>query len=64
MWDLTPAHRAANLATTSMAIAMGPAEREEWLDAARAELQHACDAPGRDSMPIRHLASCTRWTPR
>ncbi len=32
--------------------------------AARAELQDVCDAQGRDSMPIRHLASCTRWTPR
>jgi SAM-dependent methyltransferase len=64
VWDLTPAHRAANLATTSMAIAMGPAERELWLDAARAELQDVCDAAGRESMPVRHLASCTRWTPR
>ncbi len=64
VWDLTPAHRAANLATTSMAIAMSPREREEWLHEARAELQRVCDAEGRDSMPIRHLASCTRWTPR
>lgn len=62
-WDLTPAHRAASLATTSMAIAMAPAEREEWLDSARAELQDVCEAAGRDSMPIRHQASCTRWTP-
>ena len=42
----------------------GSAEREEWLAEARAELQDVCDAQGRDSMPIRHLASCTRWTPR
>lgn len=62
-WDLTPAHRAANLATTSMAIAMAPVEREKWLESARAELQDVCEAAGRDSMPIRQQASCTRWTP-
>lgn len=64
VWDLTPAHRAANLATTSMAIAMTPGEREEWLDSARTELQLVCAAAGRESMPVRHRASCTRWTPR
>ena len=64
VWELTPAHRAANLATTSMAIAMGPAERDEWLAAARAELQELCEGSGRHAMPIRHQASCTRWTPR
>lgn len=63
VWDLTPDHRAANLATTSMAIAMAPGERDEWLAAARAELQGVCEAAGRTSMPIRHRASCTRWTP-
>jgi hypothetical protein len=62
-WDLTPEHRAANLATTSMAIAMDPAERHEWLESARAELQRVCDDQARASMPIRHRASCTRWTP-
>ena len=63
VWDLTPEHRAANLATTSMAIAMADAERREFLGAARSELQQVCDAAGRRSMPIRHRASCTRWTP-
>lgn len=63
VWDLTPVHRAANLATTSMAIAMAPDERQEWLESTRSELQGVCDAAGRDSMPIRHRASCTRWTP-
>ncbi len=63
VWDLTPAHRAANLATTSMAIAMAPDERAVWLESARAELQAVCDEAGRGSMPIRHRASCTRWTP-
>lgn len=63
VWEVTPEHRAANLATTSMAIAMAPTEREAWLESARAELQAVCDAQGRSSMPIRHRASCTRWTP-
>lgn len=63
VWSLTPAHRVANLATTSMAIAMAPDERATWLGSARAELQAVCEASGRDSMPIRHRASCTRWTP-
>lgn len=63
VWELTPAHRAANLATTSMAIAMTPAERHDWLESARTELQQICDVSGRSAMPIRHRASCTRWTP-
>lgn len=63
VWELTPAHRAANLATTSMAIAMTPAERHDWLESARDELQQLCDVSGRSAMPIRHRASCTRWTP-
>lgn len=63
VWDLTPAHRAANLSTTSMAIAMTPDYRSEWLESARSELQRVCESAGRDSMPIRHRASCTRWTP-
>lgn len=62
-WGLTPEHRAANLATTSMAIAMTSSEREEYLLAARSELQQICDAAGQSLMPIRHQASCTRWTP-
>ena len=62
-WDLTPEHRAANLATTSMAIAMDAPERDEWLESARDELQRVCEAAGRSSMPIRQQASCTRWTP-
>lgn len=63
VWHLTPEHRAANLATTSMAIAMTPTDREEFLRAARSELQKVCDGAGRTAMPIRHQASCTRWTP-
>ncbi len=63
VWHLSPEHRAANLATTSMAIAMSSSEREEYLAAARSELQQVCDAAGQSTMPIRHRASCTRWTP-
>ncbi len=63
VWDLTPEHRAANLATTSMAIAMAPSEREEFLSSARSVLQRICDEAGQVAMPIRHRASCARWTP-
>jgi hypothetical protein len=62
-WELTPEHRAANLATTSMLIAMEPEQRAERLQAAHSELQRICDAAGTTSMPIRHEASCVRWTP-
>ncbi len=63
VWDMTPEHRAANLATSSLAIAMTAQERAEHLDAARSELQIVCDAAGQRAMPIRHEASCARWTP-
>jgi SAM-dependent methyltransferase len=63
-WKLTPAHHAAYLATTSMVIAMTPQEREEHLNAARSQLQRVCDATGSNAMPIRHDASCGRWTPK
>jgi hypothetical protein len=63
-WTLTPAHHAAYLATTSMVIAMTPQEREEHLNAARSQLQRVCDATGSKAMPIRHDASCVRWTPK
>lgn len=62
-WELTPEHRAANLATTSMAIAMTSSEREEYLMAARSEFQQICDAAGQSAVRIRHHASCARWTP-
>jgi SAM-dependent methyltransferase len=63
-WELTPEHRVATLATTSMVIAMTAEERKECLDAARARLQAACDATGRQAVPIRHEATCARWTPK
>jgi SAM-dependent methyltransferase len=62
-WELTPEHHAAYLATTSMVIAMTPQERAEHLNTARSRLQRICDATGRSAMPIRHEASCARWTP-
>lgn len=63
-WDTTPEHRAAHMATTSMAIAMSPDERRAHLDDARSRLQAVCDAAGRTSMPMRYDASCVRWTPQ
>ncbi len=64
VWDMTPEHWAANLATSSMAIEMTAQEREAHLAAAQSELQRVCDAAGRRAMPIRHEASCARWTPK
>ena len=62
-WELTPDHRASLLATTSMAIAMTPADRAVAIERARAELRQVCVAHGRQSMPVRYIASCIRWTP-
>lgn len=62
-WELTPDHRAATLATSSMVIAMTAEEREACLADARSQLQHACDVLGRTSAPIRYDATCARWTP-
>jgi SAM-dependent methyltransferase len=64
VWDMTPEHQAAFLATTSMAISMASHERDAYVGAARSDLQRVCDAAGRAAMPIRHVASCARWTPR
>jgi SAM-dependent methyltransferase len=61
--ELTPEHRVATLATTSMVIAMTADEQKECLDAARSQLQTACDATGLQAVPIRHEATCARWTP-
>jgi SAM-dependent methyltransferase len=63
-WELTPEQRAHFLSTTSMAIAMTPADRIIAFERSRSALQEICDAHGRRSMPIRHIASCVRWTPR
>lgn len=63
-WDVTPDHLASCMATTSMAIAMTPAERSAAREDTRARLQRICDDHGRQSMPLRHVASCVRWTPR
>lgn len=63
-WELTPEHRAAFMATTSMTIVMTPGDRASELERFRTALQQVCDAQGRASMPIRHVASCFRWTPK
>jgi SAM-dependent methyltransferase len=62
-WELTPEQHASFLATTSMALAMSADDRAAAFERSRAELQQVCDAHGRPSMPVRHLASCIRWTP-
>jgi SAM-dependent methyltransferase len=62
-WEVSPEHHAAFLATTSMAIAMTPAERAGAFERSRSALQEICDAHNREAMPIRHVASCVRWTP-
>lgn len=62
-WDVSPEHRAAFLATTSMAIAMTPDERAMAYERSRSALQEVCEARHRQTMPIRHVASCIRWTP-
>jgi SAM-dependent methyltransferase len=63
-WELTPEHRASLLATTSMAIAMPAEDRVNAFERSRAALARVCDAHGRQAMPLRHIASCVRWTPR
>ena len=62
-WVVTPEHRAAFLATTSMALAMPRSERTRAFERSRAALQSVCDAQNQVAMPIRHAASCVRWTP-
>jgi len=63
-WDLTPEHRASVLATTSMAIAMPVGDRLNAFERSRVALHQVCEAHGRQAMPIRHIASCVRWTPK
>ena len=62
-WDVTPHHLASFLATTSMAIALTPDERAASFEETRSKLQAICDEHGREAMPLRHVASCVRWTP-
>jgi SAM-dependent methyltransferase len=62
-WHLTPEHRARYLATTSMSITVTDDERERAFSENFAALQSACAAERREAMPVRHVASCVRWTP-
>ena len=63
-WEVTPNHLASFLATTSMAIALTPDDRAASFEESRSKLQQVCDAQGRQAIPLRHIASCIRWTPR
>lgn len=64
VWEVTPEHYAANLATNSAVIAMTDPEREVLLDAARTLLHRVCDETGRSTLPFHHAAACLRWTPQ
>ncbi len=63
-WEVTPHQLASFRATTSMDIALKPDERAASFQASRSRLQRICEAQGRESIPLRHIASCIRWTPR
>ena len=62
-WEVTPHHLASYLATTSMAIALPPDDRTAAFEESRSKLQRVCDAQGKQAIPLRHVASCVRWTP-
>jgi hypothetical protein len=63
-WEVTPRHWASFQATTSMAIALTPDDRAASFQDSRTKLQQICDAQGRQEIPLRHHASCIRWTPK
>jgi SAM-dependent methyltransferase len=63
-WEVTPHHWASFQATTSMAIALTPDDRAASFQESRTKLQQICDAQGRQEIPLRHHASCIRWTPK
>lgn len=62
--EITPARHAANLATSSMVLALTPEERQEATARARSKFQTVCDSLGRDSLRVRYEASCARWVPK
>lgn len=62
-WEVTPHHLASFLATTSMALSLTPDERAASFEGSSSKLQQICDAQGRAAIPLRHIASCVRWTP-
>jgi SAM-dependent methyltransferase len=63
-WEVTPHHLASFQATTSMALALTPDDRAAAFEVSRSKLQQICDEQGREAMPLRHIASCIRWTPK
>ena len=63
-WEITPEHYAAHLATNSAVILMDESDRRARLEQARSLLQRVCDETGRTTLPLRHEATCFRWTPR
>ena len=63
-WDVTPHHWASLRATTSMAIALGPDERRASSEETRSMLECMLGTRVGDTLPMRNVASCVRWTPR
>ena len=48
----------------SAVILMDESDRQARLEQARCLLQRVCDETGRATLPLRHEATCFRWTPR
>ena len=46
-----------------MAIAVTPDDRAASFEESRSKLQRVCDVQGKQAIPLRHIASCVRWTP-
>lgn len=63
-WEVTPHQLASFQATTSMAIALTAEERAMSFEETSATLQQICDAQGKQAIPLRHIASCIRWSPK
>ncbi len=63
VWQVTPRQLASFLATTSMAVALTPEDRAASFAESRATFQRICDGLGSRVIPLRHIASCIRWTP-
>ncbi|HYJ69363.1 MAG TPA: methyltransferase domain-containing protein [Nocardioidaceae bacterium] len=63
VWEITPEHYIANLATTSAVLAMTQSQRQSTLDGARSVLARASAERRRSTLSFHHSAACARWTP-
>jgi ubiquinone/menaquinone biosynthesis C-methylase UbiE len=64
IWEMTPEHWRAYLATNSAVAAMGEAERRQRLDQSQAIATRVCQETGRAAVPLHHEEYCLRWQPR